>query len=125
MANRPPLNLILEDDGTYTILVDDQNGGRYFDMQPNEIEIFLNDWRDQHLPNAESKMTETKLMTKAELYACLMCLELWSEHDLRNDPKDRRCIESSIAKLTALADQMHFQTRLDTDVLSIHLIANQ
>jgi len=44
------LTLTLEDDGTYTVLIDDEDNSRYFDMLPHDVEIFLNDFRDQHLP---------------------------------------------------------------------------
>ena len=43
------LSIFLEDDGTYTVIVDETNS-RYFDMLPHDIEIFLNDFRDQHQP---------------------------------------------------------------------------
>jgi len=40
------LTLSLEDDGTYTLIVDECQS-RYFDMLPHEVEIFLNDFREQ------------------------------------------------------------------------------
>ena len=45
------LTLVLEDDGTFTILVD-ETSARYFDMLPHDVELFLNDFREQHQPNA-------------------------------------------------------------------------
>lgn len=48
------LSLTLEDDGTYTIIIDETNS-RYFDMLPHEVEIFLNDFRDQNLYPQEDK----------------------------------------------------------------------
>jgi hypothetical protein len=44
------LTLFLEDDGTYTIIINDDDS-RYFDMLPHDVEIFLNDFRDQHQPD--------------------------------------------------------------------------
>ena len=46
----PTLSLLLQDDGAYTI-IDDATGFEYFDMLPHEVEIFLNDFREQHQPN--------------------------------------------------------------------------
>lgn len=43
------LSLWLEDDGTYTVIVDETNS-RYFDMLPRDVEIFLNHFREQHQP---------------------------------------------------------------------------
>ena len=43
------LILTLEDDGTYTILIDETNT-RYFSMPPEDVEIFLNDFLEQHQP---------------------------------------------------------------------------
>ena len=41
------LSLFLEDDGTYTIIVDETNS-TYFDMLPRDVEIFLTDFCKQH-----------------------------------------------------------------------------
>lgn len=40
------LTLTLEDDGSYTVIVD-ETGARYFGMQPGDVEIFLTDFRTQ------------------------------------------------------------------------------
>jgi len=40
------LTLFLEDDGTYTVLVD-ETGDRYFGMQPSDVAVFLTDFRTQ------------------------------------------------------------------------------
>jgi len=45
------LSLFLEDDGTYTIILDETQE-RYFSMLPHDVEIFLNDFREQHQLNS-------------------------------------------------------------------------
>ena len=40
------LTLFLEDDGTYTAIVD-ETGARYFGMEPSDVEVFLTDFRTQ------------------------------------------------------------------------------
>ena len=53
------LTLTLEDDGTYTVIVD-ETGARYFDMQPSDVAVFLTDFRTQ-------QQFDGKRITKAQL----------------------------------------------------------
>ena len=46
----PTLTLQLQEDGAYTI-IDDADGFKYLDMLPHAVEIFLNDFREEHQPN--------------------------------------------------------------------------
>ena len=51
METKPSLTLVLENDGTYTVFMDGEEFGSYFDMTPHDMEILLNALRDEHLPN--------------------------------------------------------------------------